>query len=118
MTIEDQRKNQINAIKESGKQIIESNEVTKNDFNTDISGVSHEKKKEIFDRLVEERVPEFSDTKDKTDPNNLVYAFKTGGNEPKDFGNYQMPQKLFDILGDGDINLKGILKIEQGLNQT
>ena len=29
-----------------------------------------------------------------------------------------MQQKLFDILGDGDINLKGILKIEQGLNQT
>ena len=29
-----------------------------------------------------------------------------------------MPLKLSDNLGDGDINPKGILKIEQGLNQT
>ena len=44
-TIEDKGKNQISAIKESGKQIIESNEVAKNDFNIDKSGVLHEKKK-------------------------------------------------------------------------
>ena len=41
-TIEDRGKNQISSIKESGKQIIESNEV-KNDFNMDRSGVPHEK---------------------------------------------------------------------------
>ena len=38
-TIEDQGKNQISATKESGKQIIESNEVDKNDFNINRSGV-------------------------------------------------------------------------------
>ena len=42
-TIEDEGKNQINAIKEGGKQIIESNEVAKNDFNIDRSDVRHEK---------------------------------------------------------------------------
>ena len=42
-TIEHRGKNQISSIKESGKQIIESNEVAKNDFNIDRSGVPHEK---------------------------------------------------------------------------
>ena len=55
-TIEDQGKNQISAIKEHGKQMIESNELAKIDFN----------------RLVKERALEFADIKDKIDPNNLV----------------------------------------------
>ena len=41
-TIEDQEKNQVSAIKESEKQIIESNKVAKNDFNIDRSDVLHE----------------------------------------------------------------------------
>ena len=65
--------------------------------------MSNEKQKEIFNRLVKERALEFSDIKDKIDPNNLVYIFKTGENEPKDFGNYQIPLKLFEDLTDGDI---------------
>ena len=72
-TIKDQGKNQISAIKEHGKQIIESNEVAKNDFNIDRSNVAHGKQKEIFNRLVKERTLEFDDTKDKIDTNNLVY---------------------------------------------
>ena len=42
-TIEHQGKNQISVIKESGKQITESNEVAKNDFNIYRSGVPHGK---------------------------------------------------------------------------
>ena len=42
-TILGQGKNQISAIKKSGKQINESEQITKNDFNIDRSGVSHEK---------------------------------------------------------------------------
>ena len=94
-TIIDHGENQINAIKESTKQIIESNKLDKNDFNIDRSGVPHEKQNRIFDRLVKERALEFSDIKDKIDPDNLVDTFKTDGNESKDFGNYQMPLKLF-----------------------
>ena len=70
----------------------------------------HEKQKEIFNRLVKERALQFSDTKDKIDPNGLVYTFKTDGNETKDFGNYQMSSKLFEDLRDGDINSKDVLK--------
>ena len=109
-TIEDKGKNQISAIKESGKQTIESNEVAKNDFNIDKSGVLHEKQKEIFNRLVKERALEFDDINYMIDTNNLVNRFKTDGNELKDFGNYQMPLKLFEDLSDGDINPKEVLK--------
>ena len=109
-TIEDHERNQISAIKESGKQIIEYNEVAKNDFNVDRSGVSLEKQKEIFNKFVKERSLEFSDIKDKIDPNNLVYIFKTGENEPQGFGIYQILLKLFEDLRDGYINSKEVLK--------
>ena len=109
-TIEDQGKKQIRAIKESRKQITESNDVAKNAFNIDRSGVSHEKQKEIFNGLVKEKALELSDIKDKIDPKNLIYVFKTSENDSKDFGNYQMPLKLFDNLRDGDINPKEILQ--------
>ena len=103
-TIEDQGKKQISAIKESGKQIIGSNEVAKNDFNVDRSGVAHEKQKKNFNLLVKERALEFSHIKDKIDLNNLVYKFKTEENDPKDFRNYKTPLKLFEDLRDGNIN--------------
>ena len=109
-TTENQGKNQISATKESRKQIIESKEVAKNDFNIDRSGVPHEKQKEIFNRLAKERAFEFSDIKEKIDPNNLVYTFKTDKNESKDFGNYQRPLKLFEDLRDGNTNLREVLK--------
>ena len=60
--------------------------------------------------IVKERALQFSDIKDKIDSNNLVYVFKTGENEQKDFENYQMPLKLFEDLRDGEINPKEILK--------
>ena len=109
-TIEDQEKNQISAIKEHGKQVIESNEVGKNDFDIDRSGESNEKQKNIFNRLIEERAHELADIKDKIDSYKLVYNFKTGANEPKDFRNYQIPWKLFEDLRDGHINPKEVLK--------
>ena len=43
-----------------------------------------------------------ADIKDKIDLNKLVYNFKTGANDSKDFGNYQMPWKLFEDLRDGE----------------
>ena len=59
--------------------------------------MSHEKQKEIFNRFVEERAHEFANIKDKIDLNKLIYSFKTGVNEPKDFKNYQMPWKYLNI---------------------
>ena len=55
-TVEGQGKNQISAIKETGKQIIESNKVAKNYFNISRRGVLHEKQKEIFNRSVKEEL--------------------------------------------------------------
>ena len=109
-TIKDQGKNQISVIKESGKQITEFNEVAKNDFNIYRGDVPHKKQKEILNRLAKERAFELSYKKDKIDPNNLVYTFKTDGNEAKDFGNYQTPLKLLEDLRDGNINPKEVLK--------
>ena len=60
--------------------------------------------------LVKERALEFSNIKEKNESNNLVYIFKTGENEPKDSGNYQMPLKLFKDLRDREIKLKEVLK--------
>ena len=56
------------------------------------------RKKEIFNRLVGKRAHKSADIKYKIDLNKLVYKFKTDANEPKDFGNYQMPWKLFEEL--------------------
>ena len=116
-TIEDQGKNQISAIKNVEK-IIESNEVAKNGFDIGRSDVVHEKPKEIFNELVKERALEFSDVKDKIDPNDLVYTFKTDGNDPKDFRNYKTPLKLFEDLRDDNINLKEALKNQARLKSV
>ena len=72
--------------------------------------MSNEKQEELFSRLVEERAHEFVDIKDNIDLNKLVYKFKTGVNEPKDFTNYQIPWKLSEDLREGDINPKEVLK--------
>ena len=72
----------------------------------------HEKQKEIFNRLVKESALEFSDIKDKIDPNNLVDTFKTDENEPKDFRNFQMSLKVFEDLRDVEINPKEVLKYQ------
>ena len=76
-TIEGQGQNQISAIKVSGKQIIESNEVAKNNFNIYRSGIPHEKPKRNINRFVKERALEFLDIKDKIDPNHLAYVYST-----------------------------------------
>ena len=72
--------------------------------------MSNEKQEELFSRLVEERAHEFVDIKDNIDLNKLVYKFKTGVNEPKDFTNYQIAWKLSEDLREGDINPKEVLK--------
>ena len=67
--------------------------------------MSHEKQKEIFNRLVKERALEFCDIKDKFDLNNLVHKFSGSENKSKDLW-----QNLFEDLRNGDINPKEVLK--------
>ena len=79
---------------------MESNELTKNLLKMiDID-------KEILNELLAERAYEFNGIKDKINPNNWIYNFKTEG--VKDFRGYQNLLKL--ILGDGDVNPKEVLK--------
>ena len=109
-TAEDKEKNQISTIKESGKQITESNEVGKNDFNIDGGDVLHEQQKEISNRLAKESALEFDDRKSNIYTNNLVYKFSGSENKPIDFKHYQLPLKLFEDLRDCVMNSKEVLK--------
>ena len=75
--IEGQRKKQIKAIEEHGKQLVKSNAIISgNDFNIDRDNVSLEKQKEVFNELLKERASELNVMDDKINPNNLVYKFK------------------------------------------
>ena len=54
-TIENQGKNQIKAIEDHGKQLVESDEIIRKDFNINRDIIRLEKQKKIFNELVEER---------------------------------------------------------------
>ena len=53
-TIEDKDEKQIKAIEDHGKQLVESNEFIKKDFNIDRDSIPLEEQKNIFNELVEE----------------------------------------------------------------
>ena len=76
-------------------------------ISTDI--VDHLKKK-IFNKLVEEKSYEFQNLKEKINPNNLIYKYKTEGRSPKDFSNYQNLMNLFINLRDVNVNPGEVLK--------
>ena len=49
----------------------ESNEIIKNDFTIDRSGASHEKQKEIFNKLLAKRASQIDNVTNLIDPNIL-----------------------------------------------
>ena len=110
MKIEDQGKKQIKATEDHEKQLVESNELIKKDFNIDRDSVPHEEQKKIFNELIRERSSEFHNSEERINPNNLIYKNKTEGMSPKDFSGYQNPIDLLKNLRDGNINLKEVLK--------
>ena len=59
-----------------------SNELIKKDFNIDSDSVPLDEEK--FNRLVEEKSYEFQNLKEKINPNNLIYKYKTVGRSLKD----------------------------------
>ena len=65
--------------------------------------VYHLKNKKNNNVLTEEKSFVFQNLKEKTNPNNLIYRYKTKGRSPKDFSNYQNPIDLFINLRDGNI---------------
>ena len=59
--------------------------------------VYHLKNKNIFNELAKERSSEFKNM-EKNNSDNLIYACKNEGINPKDFTNYQNPIELFKNL--------------------
>ena len=101
---------QIKLIEDHGKQLVESNELIKKDFNIDRDGVSLDEQKIIFNELVDDKSHEFQNLKNEINPINLTYKYRTKGRSPKYFRNYQDLIKLFKDLKDGNINPKEVLK--------
>ena len=66
--------------------------------------------KKIFNRLVEEKSYEFQNLKEKINPNNLIYKYKTQGRSPKEFIDYQNMIDLFIGFRDVNVNLHEVLK--------
>ena len=64
----------------------------------------------MFNELVEKISFKFQNLKEKINPNNLIYKFKTEGISPKDFSNYQNLIDLCINLRDGNINLREVSK--------
>ena len=70
---EDQAKKQTKALKEQGKQFVESNE---KDFNIDRDSIPFDEQRKIFNELIEEISSEFKDLEKRINPDNLIYKYK------------------------------------------
>ena len=69
----------------------------------------HLMNREKFNKLVEEKY-EFQHLKEKINPNNLIYNYKTEGKISTDFSDYQNPIDIFINLSDGNVNPREVLK--------
>ena len=84
-----QGEKQLKAIEDYRKKLVESNAlISKNCFSINKDSVLFEKNG-IFNQLLNEKTSEH-----KTDPNNLIYGFKTEGIVSKDFRGYRNPKKV------------------------
>ena len=87
-----------------GKQLAESTELIKKDFNIDRYSIPHEVPKNI----VEERC----DFQNFLKNNPMMYMDKTEGRSPKDIINYGKLKNLFTNSRDSNINPKEVLKYQ------
>ena len=86
------------------------NKLITKDFKIEKDAIPLEKRKKTFNELVEEKYFEFKNLKQKINPNNLMYRYKTEGIGPKDFSNYQNLIYLFISLRDGNISPREVIK--------
>ena len=92
--------------------MVESRELDKEDFNISKNDIPLERQKKLFNELAEEKSFEFQNLKEKINPNNLIYRYKTEVISPKDFSDYQNPIDLFINLRDGNINPRSVIKYQ------
>ena len=72
--IENQGEKQIKIIEEHVKKLVKSNDLIVNDFNIDRDRVQFEEQQKMFHALL---AFEFRQMREKTNPNKLIYDFKT-----------------------------------------
>ena len=91
--------------------MVESNKLTKEDFNIDRDSIPHEQQQK------NEKPSEFYNLEKLINADNLIYKYKTEGRSPKDFSVYQNLIDLFKNLRDGNINPTEVLSNQVNLNQ-
>ena len=101
--LKSKEKKQIKSLEKHGKQLVQSNELIKKDFNIDKDGILLGKQKHI-----EEKSFEFQTQ--KKDLNNLIYWHKTKGISRNGSSNYHNLIDLLNELRDGNINPEEVLK--------
>ena len=70
------------------EQLVESNELTKKDFNIDRDSIPLDEQREIFNELVREISPEFKHLEKRINPDSLIYKYNHEQISPTDFRNY------------------------------
>ena len=70
------------------EQLVESNELTKKDFNIDRDSIPLDEQREIFNELVREISPEFKHLEKRINPDSLIYKYNNEQISPTDFRNY------------------------------
>ena len=97
-TIEDQVKKQVDALKALKPKTIESGSNNKPIIT-----------KEIYDKILEERMDEIIEMSDKIDFNNLTYNFKGQTNSIK-FDKFEGPMDIYDNIKNGNTTLQQVEK--------
>ena len=97
------------SIEDHGKQMVESNELIKKNFNIDIDSIPHEEQKIYLINLLEKGILSFKVYK-KDIILIIWFISKKWRRSPKNFRNYQNVIKLFKDFGHGNINPKKVLK--------
>ena len=101
---------QINTIKDQGEKQIEALESLKkkeitsesDDNNTSIT-------KEVYDKILEERMNEILKIRKKIDYDNLIYSFK-GNTDPINIAKFEGPIYIYDDMKNGKTTLQQIEK--------
>ena len=101
-TIEDQGKKQVDALKVLEPKAIESGS------NEPIIT------KEIYDKILEERMDELIEMRDKINYSKLIYDFK-GQSPPTDFAKFEGPIYIYDKMKDGKTTLQQVEKQQKDL---
>ena len=109
-TIENKGEKQLKAIEDHGKQLVESNELIKNNSNIETDSIPFEELKKKKNELVKGRSSGFWNLEKIINPDSLICKYKTEGISRKDFRNYQNPTELFKDLRGGGINRKDVFK--------